>query len=329
MRVLPPPPTLADVARAAGVSKPAVSKVLHDRGGNTRVSAATRQRVLAAAEHLGYRPNAAARAMATRRSGLVGVLLPQQLGHLYSHPAAYETLAGLGDGLHRLGLSPVLAHLDANEDLAQLPMLRERLVDALVLIGDVPAEIVAAAERLVATCVWVDGPVWRDTACVRRDETTAGRLAAEAGRSAGAHDMIYLTYPEHHGGHYSRSERLAGVRSIAGRRLRIVVEGDTDWLDALHPDCVIITDSVYQAFVVREAAAARGALPGRDYRLVSCDDLAQLGRWWPGLARVQFPRIQLGQLAAEVLAGLLAGDVSASTSRRLEATFVPGTTLTG
>ncbi len=86
---------------------------------------------------------------------------------------------------------------------------------------------------------------------------------------------------------------------------------------------------MYQAFVVREVAATQGALPGRDYRLVSCDDLAQLGRWWPGLARVRFPRIQLGQLAAEVLAGLLADDPAAAASRQLEAVFVPGATLTG
>jgi DNA-binding LacI/PurR family transcriptional regulator len=64
-------PTSHDVARAAGVSQSTVSYALSGKG---TLSAATRERVLAAAAELGYRPNLAARSMRTRRSGRLAVV---------------------------------------------------------------------------------------------------------------------------------------------------------------------------------------------------------------------------------------------------------------
>lgn len=64
--------TAEDVANRARVSRMTVSSVLNGTGTNVRVSEATRQRVMQAAEELGYRPNLAARALRTRRSGIIG-----------------------------------------------------------------------------------------------------------------------------------------------------------------------------------------------------------------------------------------------------------------
>ncbi|MGI4789729.1 MAG: LacI family DNA-binding transcriptional regulator [Janthinobacterium lividum] len=65
-------PTLVDVARKAGVNKVTASIVLSGGKGNTRVSDATRQRILQAAEEVHYQPNALARSLRTRRTQTIG-----------------------------------------------------------------------------------------------------------------------------------------------------------------------------------------------------------------------------------------------------------------
>ena len=65
-------PTIADVARAAGVSKGLVSFALNARPG---VSAATKQRILAAADELGFRPSVQGRSLSTRLAYSVGLVI--------------------------------------------------------------------------------------------------------------------------------------------------------------------------------------------------------------------------------------------------------------
>ena len=64
-------PVMADVARLAGVSHQTVSRVVN---GHPNLRPETRDRVLRAIRQLGYRPNTAARALVTRRSGTIGVI---------------------------------------------------------------------------------------------------------------------------------------------------------------------------------------------------------------------------------------------------------------
>lgn len=72
-------PTIADVARRAGVSPAAVSFAVNDRPG---VGAATRARILLAAEELGWRPSASARALTEARARAVGLILTRDPSHL-------------------------------------------------------------------------------------------------------------------------------------------------------------------------------------------------------------------------------------------------------
>src|SRR5215218_10045821 len=67
------PPVMADVARAAGVSQKTVSRVVNDA---PNVRDAVRARVLQAIDELGFRPNAAARALVTQRTATIGIITP-------------------------------------------------------------------------------------------------------------------------------------------------------------------------------------------------------------------------------------------------------------
>ncbi|GAB3161973.1 LacI family DNA-binding transcriptional regulator [Myceligenerans halotolerans] len=98
------PPTIRDVARAAGVSQTTVSYALTGKGA---ISPATRAHVLNVAESVGYRPNLAARSMRTRRSGrlavITGVAVDNQMCMLTgasqaAHDAGYVMETSIVDG---------------------------------------------------------------------------------------------------------------------------------------------------------------------------------------------------------------------------------------
>ena len=71
MHPMAPKPVMADVAKLAGVSHQTVSRVIN---GSPSIRPATKARVEQAIEELGYRPNTAARALVTRRSGIIGIV---------------------------------------------------------------------------------------------------------------------------------------------------------------------------------------------------------------------------------------------------------------
>ncbi|MCS3844102.1 LacI family DNA-binding transcriptional regulator [Microbacterium sp. AK031] len=121
--------TLSDVAAAAGVSTSAVSRVLSGAP-ETRVSAATRQRIVDAARQLGYRPNFAARALKLARTNVVAVIVPDLTNALFA-----ELMAGVEDQAARLGYMVLLASAErlAGERDAIPNLLREGRVDGIVI----------------------------------------------------------------------------------------------------------------------------------------------------------------------------------------------------
>ena len=75
--------TLDAVARAAGVSRATVSRVVN---GNPKVTPVVRQAVERAVGRLGYVPNPAARSLVTRRSGFIALIIPEQTTSLFGDP---------------------------------------------------------------------------------------------------------------------------------------------------------------------------------------------------------------------------------------------------
>jgi len=99
--------TIPDVARQAGVSTATAARAL---GGYGSVSATTRERVLAVAEELGYRPNGLARSMITGSTQTLGVVL-SDIENSFFHRA----LRGVADTARARGYEVLLANTD--EDL--------------------------------------------------------------------------------------------------------------------------------------------------------------------------------------------------------------------
>lgn len=163
-------PTIADIARRAGVSKGAVSFALNGRSG---VSAATRQRILAIAEELNWRPHSAARALGGARAGAVGLVLARPGRTLGVEPFFGQLLSGLEGKLSGDSIALQLMIVENTE--AEMNVYRrwasEHRVDGLVLVDlqeDDPR--IALVEQLAIPAIVVGGPgdhgnlpsVWAD-----------------------------------------------------------------------------------------------------------------------------------------------------------------------
>ncbi|MGY1439857.1 LacI family DNA-binding transcriptional regulator [Streptomyces reniochalinae] len=120
--------TLHDVARASGCSVSTVSRVL---AGSRPVGAATAARVRQAVEDLGYRPNHVARALRSRSTGTIGLVLPQITNPFYPTLVRELTYA-----LHADERAVLLADCDDDPkaEAGHISALLDRQVDALVVI---------------------------------------------------------------------------------------------------------------------------------------------------------------------------------------------------
>lgn len=121
--------TIADVARAAGVSPMTVSRALKDPG---LVTKDMRARVAAAVEKLGYVPNLAAQTLASARSSLIGVVIPS-----LSNSVFIETLGGIRDCLGVAGYQFIIGETLYSPDLERqlLSTHLSRAIDGLLVTG--------------------------------------------------------------------------------------------------------------------------------------------------------------------------------------------------
>ncbi|MBF0705058.1 LacI family DNA-binding transcriptional regulator [Alkalihalobacillus hwajinpoensis] len=122
-------PTIKDVAKRAGVSRTTVSRVLNDNG---YVSHEARQRVVEAVEEMGYIPSAHAKTMRTKRSGVIGVILPR-----ISTETASRVVNGIENELAANGYQILLTNtqLQPEKEIQNIKLLKSRQVDGIILLA--------------------------------------------------------------------------------------------------------------------------------------------------------------------------------------------------
>lgn len=134
--------TIYDVAREANVSMATVSRVVN---GNPNVKPTTRKKVLEAIERLGYRPNAVARGLASKKTTTVGVVIPDVSSTFYS-----ELARGIEDIATMYKYNIILSNSDQNKEkeLRLLNTLLGKQVDGIVFMsGNITEEHVEEFKR--------------------------------------------------------------------------------------------------------------------------------------------------------------------------------------
>jgi LacI family transcriptional regulator len=313
--------TIARVAQEAGVGVGTVSRVLN---GSASVSEATRRRVLAVIDQLGYEPNAAARALSTGRTSTLGVVAP-----FFTQPSVVERLHGVSRIFTAAGYQMVLFDVERPTPLGELTAGGR--LDGLLCVSLRPTD--AELERFAAASVPV-ALVDREhprVPGVSIDDEAGGRMAAEHLLGLGHRRIAYVGDEETKTFGFTSSARRrvgaaaaleeAGVE-LAVRRGPHGREHARTLAAALlageDPPTAIFAGSDSQALGVLEAAEAAGLdVPG-DLSVVGFDDV-ELARY-VGLTTVAQPLEESGARGARLLLAALEGAPPAA--QRLELRLV-------
>jgi DNA-binding LacI/PurR family transcriptional regulator len=308
----PRPVTTHDVARRAGVSQATVSLVL---GGNprARVAPATRERVMRAADELGYRPNMLARGLVRGRSFALGVVVAD-----LSNPFFLDVVTGVQRVAAEAGYAVLPGDTRETTPARHLEALRQRQVDGVIIDGLGAATLPEDALRDLKV-VLVDEPSERWPG-VASDALAAGRLAAEHLLGLG-HRRLAFIGPASDAHAFRMRERgfvqalfQAGI-ALPSERLRReapTVGGGQRAMKALlalgeRPTGVFCANDLVAAGALKACLAAKVEVPGA-LSIVGCDDVEIARVLTPELTTVAVPARELGARAARLLMRQLDGE---------------------
>lgn len=298
--------TLKDVALRAGVSTSAVSRTFTH---GASVSPSTRARVEAAAQALGYAPNALASSLTTGRTKLIGLI-----ANNFHNPLILEVFDLFTRGLQARGLRPLLVNLSAATDpAASVQMLRQYSVDGVIVASSTLPPSFAHAFRMAQLPVvhafgrHLPTP---EVHVIGIDNIACGRMAAEALVQRGYRHVAFLGGPE---SATSTQDRGAGfVQALAGRDMRVSQSYATDYtFDAGRAEMQrLLTDTPAEAYFCGDDLLAVGALsaiqgagltvPG-DIGLIGLNDM-EMSRWQNiGLTTIRQPVAEIIEAAIDLV----------------------------
>jgi LacI family transcriptional regulator len=297
--------TIKDVARAAGVSASTVTRALTLPD---LVSAPTRERVVRAADELGYHPNRAARELITGRTGNLGLIVPD-LGN----PFFPSVVKGVQARAHEADYAVFLA--DSDEDSAAEPALVRKLakqVDGLVLCsprmsddelraftGDTPVVLVNRRIARIPSVI----PGFPDGM-----RQAVGHLTA-----LGHRRIAFVAGPKISWANRERARSLrvaaetAGVELVEVGNVSPQFEGGVAAGDPVLASGVsaVIAYNDLVAFGLLNRFTARGVSVPADISVVGFDDIVFAAMAHPPLTTVSFGKEQAGRAGVDLLLSLL------------------------
>ena len=175
--------TITDVARLAGVSKNTVSRYLNERG---YISDKTRRAIASAIDELHYQPNQIARSLYTRRTNLVGLVIPN-----VEHPFFAAVTSRIEDELDSRGYKMILCNTlhSTRKERQYIDMLTANKVDGII-IGSHSIDI--DYSEVAAPVVALDRYLADDIPVVAPDHAEGGRIAAQAFIDRHCHKVAQL-----------------------------------------------------------------------------------------------------------------------------------------
>lgn len=319
-------PTIRDVAKKAQTSVAAVSATLSANANSSiRVGQATRERIVAAAANLGYKPNRLAQSLVLRRTGVLGLVFPYSHAFIDRNPFCSQIMSGVIEAAVSAGYNLML-HTAAGDDwnAADDSSLIDSRVDGLILVLPEPYSpvVTRCIERAFPCVSVVYQPHLPEICAVNADEYTGGMLATQHLLQLGHRRIAHLggnpsaatTEPRRLG--YVAALREAGVEPDPA----LIVSAGFDWkhgmaamrfiLDELSPD-----RQPTAVFACNDLCAEGAIRLMRERGLKAPDDMALVGyddTWFatmtdPPLTSVHMPIYEMGGAAANLLIDVVEG----------------------
>jgi LacI family transcriptional regulator len=312
-----PKPSLTDVAREAGVSIATVSRALSQPD---LLRADTLERVRAVAARLGYRPDRAARALASGRSNTIGVVIPTLNSPIFAD-ALQEMQRTLSDAGYQL---LVASHeYDPAGEFAAVDRLLAHGIDGLILVGGTrpdPTWQLVVSSGVPVVQMWCGHP---DHACVGVDNHRAGYLVASHLLALGHKRIAVITGPLRHNDR--QRERLRGIRDALGEaglalpagfhtEQPLSVPGGRLGCSILleladRPTAIIGTIDVIAIGAIVECRA-RGLPAPQGMSVAGIDNIELSAHVSPSLTTVDIPSSKIGSEAAHRVLALIKGEAS-------------------
>ena len=301
--------TMRDVARHAGVSIATVSHVINE----TRpVSDELRDRVLDSMDHLGYQPNTIARALRSKHSNTIGLIVPDG-----RNPFFAEVAQGIEEVSLEHEYSLILC--DSGNDLGKVLIhtknLSAKRVDGIIFTtsGDDFEDINSLIEENIAVLV-IDldaSPIAADA--VLFDNFKGGRLAAQHLLELGHRRIACITGPSRQSLRRDREKGYSSALSDAGilEDGSLVREGDfqpssgynhaLDLLSGPDPPSAIFACNDLMAMGALRAAREVGLEVPAQLSIIGFDDIYLSAFTTPTLSTIRLPKREMGRLAGQIL----------------------------
>lgn len=323
--------TLADVAKAAGVSKSTVSLVLND---NASIPDITKTRVMEAARQVGYVYNRRAASLRSQKSGLVAIAIND-----LESPYFAEVVAAAQTELERQGYMTIISNSYENPKIQAdfLRKIREFSVDGIMVCPATNAE----PEMVEAVRSWTSG-VMMFSRCL--SDLNVDFIGGDnySGMCKTMRHLIDLGHREI--AHIGSNPGVSTSRDRVRCYRETLEENDIPWRPERLVQCAATRQSGYEAmrglletdksltavtchndtlaFGAMLALHEAGLKPGSDVSITGCDNVAEAALWKPGLTTVDVPRGDLGRQAAQVLVRRLANPSDPLVSERIDSELI-------
>lgn len=315
--------TILDVAEKAGVSPTAVSFAFNNP---KQVGTETAERIKSIAQELGYAPNPIARAMISRRTGVIGILVPMSISASFTNPFISTFMEGVGKVCDQYSLGALIV---SPYEGSLLEASQRAPVDGFIVLGlnENHVEIEPLRRRQIPFVI-VDGDA-ETVSEVNVDDEGGAYEAARYLLWRGHKDILIITFEQPAPTHADNVYYGVGGRRLTGYQRAFTskglpfnfnwmvqaltsIEGGCEafqqaWQNRLRPSAVLAVSDAMAIGVIKAARQLGVRIPD-DLEVIGFDDIPMAELVHPSLTTIHQPILEKGSIAAKLLVDALGGD---------------------